>query len=127
MPTTDLDGDGRDDIIWRNLDTGVVTNWLGQPNGGFIYNAASGDDPWAAGDFVGVGDFNGDGRSDTLWRNDVGELYLATTEPGGAFHFYWNSELVAQESPRTGTSSERATSTQTDATISCGAMIGARC
>ena len=33
--TGDFNGDGRDDILWRN-DTGAVTNWLGQANGGFV-------------------------------------------------------------------------------------------
>ena len=33
----DFNGDGRDDILWRN-DDGSVTNWLGQANGSFASN-----------------------------------------------------------------------------------------
>jgi hypothetical protein len=36
----DANGDGRDDIIWRN-DSGAFTDWLGQPNGGFAINDAN--------------------------------------------------------------------------------------
>jgi hypothetical protein len=35
----DFNGDGRDDIAWRN-DNGAFTNWLGQQNGGFVSNDA---------------------------------------------------------------------------------------
>ena len=68
----DFNGDGRADILWRN-DAGLVGNWLGQANGGASYNPAAGTVPvgldWH---IAGVGDFNGDGRSDVLWRNDSG-------------------------------------------------------
>ena len=96
MPRTDFDGDGRDDVIWRHSQTGVVTSWLAQANGSFVHNAAAGFDPWAAsGTFNGTGDFNGDGRSDTVWRNANGELFLSLTDPEGAFYFYWNLGFVA--------------------------------
>ena len=36
----DYNGDGRDDIAWRNSN-GAFTNWLGQANGGFISNDAN--------------------------------------------------------------------------------------
>ena len=32
--TGDFNGDGRDDVLWRN-DNGTVTDWLGQADGGF--------------------------------------------------------------------------------------------
>ena len=38
--TGDFNGDGRDDVLWRN-DTGTVTNWLGQASGGFAENGAN--------------------------------------------------------------------------------------
>ena len=34
----DYNGDGRDDILWRH-DTGTVTDWLGQTDGGFVGNS----------------------------------------------------------------------------------------
>jgi hypothetical protein len=36
----DFNGDGRDDIRWRN-DNGLVVNWLGQANGSFADNYAN--------------------------------------------------------------------------------------
>ena len=38
--TGDFNGDGRDDILWRN-DSGALINWLGTPAGGFTPNAAN--------------------------------------------------------------------------------------
>jgi Ca2+-binding RTX toxin-like protein len=72
--TGDFNGDGRGDILWRN-DNGNVTNWLGQAKGGFASNFANAfyqvDNSWHV---AGTGDFNGDGRSDVLWRNDSGRV-----------------------------------------------------
>jgi hypothetical protein len=39
--TGDFNGDGRDDIAWRNQDTGSVSNWLGQADGSFAVNDAN--------------------------------------------------------------------------------------
>ena len=87
----DFNGDGRDDILWRH-DSGQLSNWLGQPNGGYAHNSAN------AGQFVdpqwkvaGTGDFNGDGRGDILWRHDAGLLtdWLGTTS--GGYLQNWNN------------------------------------
>ena len=67
----DFNGDGNDDILWRN-DSGVVVEW--QMNGSQVLSAqaVSGAGPdWH---IVGTGDFNGDGKSDILWRNDIGQV-----------------------------------------------------
>jgi Ca2+-binding RTX toxin-like protein len=72
--TGDFNGDGRDDILWRN-DNGDLTNWLGQANGGFVSNFGNAfyhvDNSWHV---AGTGDFNGDGRDDILWRSNSGEV-----------------------------------------------------
>ena len=71
----DFNGDGLDDVLWRNVATGALTDWLSVTGGGFAVNDANAfhDVPtnWFV---VGVGDFNGDGRDDILWRNSVGTL-----------------------------------------------------
>ena len=64
----DLDGDGQDDIVWRNTSTGTVSGWL--MNGLAIASsgpiAAVGDAGWT---IRGVGDLDGNGMADLVWRN----------------------------------------------------------
>ena len=73
--TGDFNGDGRDDILWRN-DAGQLSDWLGQANGGFVTNDANAFSNAAPTNWhvVGTGDFNGDNRDDILWRSDSGQL-----------------------------------------------------
>ena len=65
----DFNGDGNADILWRNTSTGDLAIW--EMNGTTILNANTaglGNVPlnWSV---VGIGDFNGDGKADILWRN----------------------------------------------------------
>ena len=99
MPGYDFNGDGRDDVLWRNISTGYTSNWLGTPSGGFYVNDEVALDRWGHEYIVAVGDFNGDGRDDTLWRSDGTELFMGFTEPDGAFYFYWNLGFVPPEVP----------------------------
>ena len=70
----DFNGDGRDDILVRVAD-GALTDWLGQANGGFIANDAIAMQPVSLDlQVAGIGDFNGDGRSDVLFRSTDGTL-----------------------------------------------------
>jgi nucleoside phosphorylase len=74
--TGDFNGDGKTDILWRNISTGDVAIWL--MNGTTIVQAYDFDNiPIAANwTIVGTGDFNGDGYSDILWRNANGDVAI---------------------------------------------------
>ena len=84
----DFTGNGRSDILWRN-DNGWITEWLSNATGGFADNGSvaysgAANNTWH---IAGVGDFNGDGKSDILWRNDSGYIteWLASSNGNGAF------------------------------------------
>jgi streptogramin lyase len=73
----DFDGDGRDDILWRNPVTGenylyFMDGLIIKPSEGYLRTVP--DPAWQ---IVGVGDFDGDGKADVLWRNGVsGQNYV---------------------------------------------------
>ena len=83
--TGDFNGDGKADILWRH-DSGLITNWLGEADGGFGDNyanaAVSVDTSWH---LAGIGDFNGDGLDDILWRHDSGLVTNWLGEADGGF------------------------------------------
>jgi hypothetical protein len=73
----DFNGDGTSDFLWRNQN-GTLVDWT--MNGSEITSsqgvtsagrAAAPDNSW---NVAGIGDFNGDGKSDILWRNSNGSL-----------------------------------------------------
>jgi hypothetical protein len=73
----DFNGDKDADMLWRNTD-GTLVEWgLNGTAIGFVsaltFNGVA-VDPDASWHVVEIGDFNGDGRSDILWRNDNGTL-----------------------------------------------------
>jgi hypothetical protein len=66
----DMDGDGQSDLVWRNFKTGENAVWLMQGNNElkddyFIPEMKTDVPNW---DFK-LGDTNGDGKSDLIWRN----------------------------------------------------------
>jgi Ca2+-binding RTX toxin-like protein len=89
--TGDFNGDGRDDILWRN-DAGAIVDWLGAANGGFTVNygnsIAAVPTDWK---IVGTGDFNGDGTSDILWRSDAGIVTDWLGTANGGFSANWDN------------------------------------
>jgi hypothetical protein len=73
----DFNGDGNSDVLWHNAN-GSLNEWL--MNGTTItasdsitFNGAT-LAPDASWHLVDIGDFNGDGLSDMLWRNDSGAM-----------------------------------------------------
>lgn len=83
--TGDFNGDGRADILWRR-DSGTLSDWLGTATGGFAVNdtnaLAEVPTSWKV---AGTGDFNGDGLSDILWRNDDGRVSNWLGKANGGF------------------------------------------
>jgi hypothetical protein len=77
----DFGGDGKADVLWRNMSTGENYVW---PLSGTAILAGEGylrtvaDLDWHV---AGIGDFDGDGRADILWRNaatGANYIYLMT-------------------------------------------------
>jgi hypothetical protein len=66
-PRSDVNGDGKADLVWRHLSNWEVAIWL--MNGPTI--AASGllGGAPSAWQITGMGDVNGDGKADVVWRN----------------------------------------------------------
>jgi hypothetical protein len=73
----DFDADGNADLLWRNAN-GSLVEWLMTGStiaaSGLVNvsgNAVAPDANWHV---VEIGDFNGDARTDILWRNDSGQV-----------------------------------------------------
>jgi FG-GAP-like repeat len=98
----DIDGDGNSDLAWRNFKTGQNSVWLMQGNNElkdayFIPEMKTDVPNW---DFK-LGDTNGDGKSDLIWRNyktgqnsvwqmngkDIGKSAFLTTVPDVKWDF----------------------------------------
>jgi kumamolisin len=82
----DFNGDGRQDILWRDTQTGEVRIWY--MNGSAIVSndhVATISLDWQ---IAGIGDFNGDGMSDILWVNTVNGNFVIWTMRGDSFSSY---------------------------------------
>jgi FG-GAP-like repeat len=70
----DFDANGRSDVAWASNRGGQATMWMNS-NGTLAQDAvplaAMGTGTWTA---YGVGDFNGDGKSDLLWTSNTGQV-----------------------------------------------------
>jgi hypothetical protein len=89
--TGDFNGDGRDDILWRNND-GRITEWLGTANGSFTDNSSAATYSMPANwHVVGTGDLNGDGLDDVLWGADDGTITDWLGQHNGSFFGNWNN------------------------------------
>jgi uncharacterized delta-60 repeat protein len=67
--TGDFNADGKTDILWSNTNAGAMAIW--QMNGSQVVDSSrtSAPLPDASWTLSGIGDFNGDGKSDVFWRN----------------------------------------------------------
>jgi hypothetical protein len=93
----DFNGDGQADILWRNSASGVISEWQanntivsGAGGAGFAYSPAYASNVYVNGGvdtswhIQAVGDFNGDGKDDLLWRNSNG-VFTTWDSTGLAF------------------------------------------
>ena len=70
---TDLDADGKDDIVWRDPVGNVFAALM---NGAVITNERFVSNIWGGWSIVGGGDFNGDGKADLLWHDLNGNVAI---------------------------------------------------
>jgi kumamolisin len=70
----DFNGDGKQDILWRNTQTGEVDIWF--MNGASVVSKARVATVGLDWKVVGTADFNGDGYSDILWQNTVNGSFV---------------------------------------------------
>ncbi len=70
----DLDADGRSDIIWQNMQTGILRVWFMygiNVKSGATLNVGMPDSSWI---IAGAGDLNMDGKADIIFQNIVNGL-----------------------------------------------------
>jgi len=65
----DFDGNGTGDILWRNTTTGAITIWFMNGTTVTFSGAPLNGTASTVWQVAAIGDFNGDGKSDILWRN----------------------------------------------------------
>jgi Ca2+-binding RTX toxin-like protein len=78
---TDINSDGRSDLLWRNSD-GTLAAW---PGGSPANGLSLGSAPTSFSIVDAQGDYNGDGRTDILWRDADGAVstWLGSSPAGG--------------------------------------------
>ena len=66
----DTNGDGNADIVWRDMLSGDVYVWMMEGLGWLAGSGPVAPVPLGAWNMVGAGDFDGNGRTDLLWRSN---------------------------------------------------------
>lgn len=93
----DFDGDGRDDILFREIDSGENRIAFARGNEDFSIVLNRIPQGWINGyDKVVAGDFNGDGRDDLFFREiDSGANRIVFAAPGHNEEFWVATNLIA--------------------------------
>jgi kumamolisin len=85
----DFNGDGHQDLLWRNASTGQVGIWL--MNGATATAQVVIGSPPLSWEIINTGDFDGDGKSDILWQfedtNQYGVWFMNGTQVTGIQSF----------------------------------------
>jgi kumamolisin len=82
----DFNGDGKQDILWRNTQTGEVDIWF--MSGASVISKASVGVVGLDWKVAGIADFNGDGRSDILWQNTLDGSFVIWIMHGSSHSDY---------------------------------------
>jgi kumamolisin len=82
----DFNGDGKQDILWRNTKTGEVDVWF--MNGASVIAKAKVGTLGLEWKIAGIADFNGDGKSDILWQNTLNGTYGIWIMNGSTYSGY---------------------------------------
>jgi Ca2+-binding RTX toxin-like protein len=88
LGTGDFNGDGRADILWRHAGDGELYVWNSQP--GLTAVNFLGQSVGLVGldwSVAAIGDYDGDGRSDVLFRNADGRVYVWNSNDSGPVAF----------------------------------------
>jgi serralysin len=90
--TGDFNGDGIDDLVWRNPTTGQNILWRMGEGGGVV---ATGDLGTFTGWEIGaLGDFNADGTADILWSNTAtGRNFIWLLDDGVPMRSYFGGDI----------------------------------